>query len=85
MQSLTKKIIKNIQQGTFWTKAPKALKNRIIKEITASNLIYFFDKGRVLTKNYRKELKQLIQTMLNQAIIISILVFLLQKKALYIL
>ena len=57
MQSLTKKIIKNIQQGTFWTKAPKALKNRIIKEITASNLIYFFDKGRVLTKNYQKGIK----------------------------
>ena len=57
MQSLTKKIIKNIQQGTFWKKAPKALKNRIIKEITASNLIYFFDKGRVLTKNYQKGIK----------------------------
>ena len=59
MQSLTKKIIKNIQQGTFWTKAPKALKNRIVKEITASNLIYLFDKGRVLTKNYQKGIKKI--------------------------
>ena len=59
MQSLIKKIIKNIQQGSFWTKAPKALKNRIIKEVTASNLIYFFDKGRVLTKSYQKGIKKI--------------------------
>ena len=59
MQLLTKKIIKNIQQGTFWSNVPKSLKNRIIKEVTALNMIYFFDKGRVLTKNYQKGIKKI--------------------------
>lgn len=59
MESITQKIKKNIQKGTFWKKAPTAFKNRVIKEIKSLNFIYFFDKGRILTKRYQGDIKKI--------------------------
>ena len=59
MESITHKIKKNIQKGTFWKRVPIAFKNRLIKEIKTSNFIYFFDKGRILTKRYQSAIKKI--------------------------
>lgn len=52
MNILIDKITKNIKNGTLLTNGLKALKNRFVKKIKHSNLIYWLDKNRVRTKIY---------------------------------
>ena len=59
MESVKQKFKRNLKEGTFFKNAPIALKNRLIKRVITSNLIYYFDKERVLTKRYQSDINRL--------------------------
>ena len=60
MESVKQKFKRNLKEGTFFKNAPIALKNRLIKRVITSNLIYYFDKERVVSKSRLKKMTDII-------------------------
>ncbi len=67
MESAGQKLIRNLKNGTFFKNVPVAVRNRLVKRVKMSNLIYFLDEERKLTKNYQTDIKPLTSNYIQAA------------------
>lgn len=59
LESPFSKTIRNLKQGTLLKNGSKAIRHRFIKYVRYSNLLYIFDKNRVRTKGYQKDIPKI--------------------------